>query len=149
MRQGQPALGVISDVGIPSLFIEKASLPTQRSGRCSSGWWSPVGSRTCLRPTSWTDSGDNIWTSNAAPASHDSPLPPPHSSHHPTPARLSKNSTHIASSRPGTTPSDPPPHPPDPSCPLSLSTPFPTSCPLSLPTYISLSLSYLTLMSSV
>ena len=27
---------VISDVGIPSLFIEKASLPTQRSGRCSS-----------------------------------------------------------------------------------------------------------------
>ena len=33
---GQPALGVISDVGIPSLFIEKASLPTQRSGRCSS-----------------------------------------------------------------------------------------------------------------
>ena len=36
MRQGQPALGVISDVGIPSLFIEKASLPTQRSGRCSS-----------------------------------------------------------------------------------------------------------------
>ena len=31
-----PVTDVISDVGIPSLFIEKASLPTQRSGRCSS-----------------------------------------------------------------------------------------------------------------